>query len=92
MSENACTIHGRHWEPGCEECDAKCPESQRLSSDRELRQLRQESGELRDGIERAVEDINTLKTELLCLCEKMEAGISGEEETKRARALLEKLA
>lgn len=30
-----------------------------------------------------------LRTELLCLCEKMEAGISGAGETVRARRLLE---
>lgn len=59
-------------------------------------QMRLENADLTDGIERALEKIDSLEktianlgTELLCLCEKMEAGISGQEETKRARGLLD---
>lgn len=38
------------------------------------------------------DDIKDLMTTLRELCEKMESGISGEQETKRARQLLNKLA
>lgn len=42
----------------------------------------------RNALDDSEEDIGALKNTLRELCEKMEAGVSGPEETKRARALL----
>lgn len=67
-------------------------------SELELKNLRSRLDEAEEdmGIQgvrmgEAQDTIYALKNALRELCEKMEAGISGEDETKRARALLEKL-
>lgn len=51
-----------------------------------------ELGLLRGLVKDMEDDTKDLMTALLELCEKMESGISGRQETNRARALLEKLA